>query len=77
MKHLISDDDGDAVTVPLTKTPGLASRAMWNEIFGGAMKKDAKMEDVKLPIHPGKKLDATKITSLAKKYHSIPEEYKE
>ena len=46
------------------------------DFFACAPPRVPKMNDLTLPRHPGRQLPKTKLTSLAKKYFSIPEKYR-
>ena len=74
IKHLASDDASDALTYNLLKRDDYdrTKKEMWQELFGSIKKEEVHHKHVRLPVHPTREIDPSKIKSLGKKYHTIP-----
>ena len=79
MKHLMNEDESEAVTVNLLRGGRSfeeTRRSMCRDLFGSYFVDciDISMDDITLPRHPVKRLDLNKVISIAKKYSTIPDE---
>ena len=73
-RHLSSSPDSEAVHFPMCYTSNLdiLKHSLAMELFGAADRSLWSMDQIKLPKHQGITLQAAKLSSLSKKYFSIP-----
>ena len=74
-RHLVTTPDDQAVHHKMCDDITGTRSAILQELFGVLSIQDAKMIQLTLPRHKGRKLKSTKLKSLAKKFFSIPEKF--
>ena len=76
-RHLANTPDSGAISLQLIDLKPGVKEQLLVELFGKTDVQNLRMIDVTLPKNPGKVLSKAKVKSLAEKYFSIPECYRQ